>query len=137
MQGDGVSRLLSSRMGPRVSASVSVETRWDSKRARLASYISKIASFPKRIDSAPRVRALASLPVPILLSGERGSGRSQVARAIHASSGLADQPLVHWVEGEVELPDRSCVLVIEDIERLPHHEQERWLHELCGGAALW
>jgi len=77
-----------------------------------------------------RVRALAALPVPILLSGEPGSGRSQVARAIHASSKHADLPLVQWSEGEVELPKQSCVLLIEDIERLPHHEQERWLHQL-------
>jgi DNA-binding NtrC family response regulator len=76
------------------------------------------------------VRALASLPVPILLSGEQGSGRSQVARAIHASSDLAGLPLVQWSEGELVLPPQSCVLLIEDIERLPHNEQERWLHEL-------
>jgi two-component system response regulator HydG len=77
-----------------------------------------------------RVRALASLPVPILLSGEQGSGRSQVARAIHASSDLAELPLVQWADGELVLPGQSCVLLIEDIERLPHNEQERWLHEL-------
>jgi len=77
-----------------------------------------------------RVRALASLPVPLLLSGEPGSGRSQVARAIHATSDLAKLPLVHWNEGALELPQESCVLLIEDIERLERSEQERWLLEI-------
>jgi DNA-binding NtrC family response regulator len=77
-----------------------------------------------------RVRALASLPVPLLLCGESGSGRSQVARAIHASSNLAELPLVHWNEGALAPPKESCVLFIEEIERLERSEQERWLLEI-------
>jgi two-component system C4-dicarboxylate transport response regulator DctD len=77
-----------------------------------------------------RVRALASLPVPLLLCGEPGSGRSRVARAIHASSDLASLPLVHWNEGAVALPQQPCVLFIEEIERLDRSEQERWLLEI-------
>jgi DNA-binding NtrC family response regulator len=77
-----------------------------------------------------RVRALASLPVPLLLCGEAGSGRSQVARAIHASSDLASLPLVHWNEGALALPKEPCVLLIEEIERLERSEQERWLLEI-------
>jgi two-component system response regulator GlrR len=77
-----------------------------------------------------RVRALASLPVPLLLCGESGSGRSQVARALHASSDLSSLPLVHWHEGPVPLPETQCVLFIEDIERLDRSEQERWLLEI-------
>jgi DNA-binding NtrC family response regulator len=77
-----------------------------------------------------RVRALASLPVPLLLCGEPGSGRSQVARAIHASSDLASLPLVHWNEGAALLPKQPCVLFIEEIERLDRSEQERWLLEI-------
>jgi DNA-binding NtrC family response regulator len=77
-----------------------------------------------------RVRALASLPVPLLLGGEPGSGRSQVARAIHASSDLSSLPLVHWNEGAVPLPKQPCVLLIEEIERLDRDEQERWLLEI-------
>lgn len=77
-----------------------------------------------------RVRALASLPVPILLCGEPGAGRSQVARAIHASSDLASLPLVHGNGGGIDLPKQPCVLFIEEIERLPRNEQERWLLEI-------
>jgi two-component system response regulator PilR (NtrC family) len=77
-----------------------------------------------------RVRALASLPVPLLLCGEPGSGRSQVARALHAASDLASLPLVHWNEGAAPLPKQPCVLLIEEIERLERSEQERWLLEI-------
>ncbi len=77
-----------------------------------------------------RVRALASLPVPLLLCGEPGTGRSQVARALHAASDLAELPLVHWNEGALAPPKESCVLFIEDIERLDRSEQERWLLEI-------
>jgi two-component system C4-dicarboxylate transport response regulator DctD len=77
-----------------------------------------------------RVRALASLPVPLLLCGEPGSGRSQVARALHAASDLASLPLVHWNEGAAPLPKQPCVLLIEEIERLERSEQERWLLEM-------
>lgn len=87
------------------------------------------SSKPAR-ELRSRVRALASLPVPLLLCGEPGSGRSQVARAIHAASDLASLPLLHWNEGAAQLPQQPCVLFVEEIERLDRSEQERWLLEI-------
>ncbi len=77
-----------------------------------------------------RVRALAKLPVPILVCGEPGAGRSQVARAIHALSGLASLPLLQGGEEAGGAPKQPCVVFIEEIERLPRAEQERWLLEI-------
>jgi len=85
---------------------------------------------PAARELRARVRALAALPVPILVCGEPGAGRSQVARAIHAVSELASLPLVSGNEAGSEAPPQARVVFIEEIERLPRSEQERWLLEI-------
>lgn len=42
-----------------------------------------------------QVAYAASLQVPVLLTGEKGTGKAQVAHAIHQHSDRANQPLIH------------------------------------------
>ncbi len=53
-----------------------------------------IGESPQMRDLLDQVRRVAEVPRPVLILGERGTGKEQVARAIHFSSPVAEQPLV-------------------------------------------
>ena len=59
---------------------------------RLAQLIAGRSVAMRRVRE--RIRALAGLRVPVLVRGEPGSGRDQVARAIHLCGGSGDAPLL-------------------------------------------
>ena len=46
------------------------------------------------LEVIDKVRRVAAIPRPVLIIGERGTGKELVARAIHAASGEPDRPMV-------------------------------------------
>jgi len=53
-----------------------------------------IGASPAIREVLERVERVARIPRPVLIEGERGTGKELVARAIHAASGRADRPFV-------------------------------------------
>jgi DNA-binding NtrC family response regulator len=53
-----------------------------------------IGASPAIRDVLERVERVARIPRPVLIVGERGTGKELVARAIHAASGRGDRPFV-------------------------------------------
>ncbi len=53
-----------------------------------------IGSSPAMNDLLDRIERVANVPRPLLILGERGTGKELVARAIHFASGPASRPLV-------------------------------------------
>jgi DNA-binding NtrC family response regulator len=49
---------------------------------------------PQMLEINERVHRVASIPRPVLIVGERGTGKELVARAIHAASGDTARPMV-------------------------------------------
>jgi DNA-binding NtrC family response regulator len=86
-------------------------------------------------ESAPmeelrsRVRSLAGLGVPVLVSGEHGTGRMRTARAIHALSGET-APLVAVEEPDYLLPNERCCVVLTELDRWPRSAQDLWAEGL-------
>jgi DNA-binding NtrC family response regulator len=53
-----------------------------------------IGASPAIREVLERVERVARIPRPVLIVGERGTGKELVARAIHAASGRGDRPFV-------------------------------------------
>ena len=53
-----------------------------------------IGDSPEIRELLDRITSLAAIPRPVLIIGERGTGKELVARAIHVSSGRRDRPFV-------------------------------------------
>jgi two-component system C4-dicarboxylate transport response regulator DctD len=93
------------------------------------------ASALLRGESAPmqalrdRVRALAGLAVPVLVSGEPGSGRMRVARALHALSATR-LPLVAVAAPDCAVPAAPCAVALVELEHWRPDAQERWSRAL-------
>jgi DNA-binding NtrC family response regulator len=80
-----------------------------------------------------RIRALARLHLPVLVCGERGSGRDTVVGALHAFGERPDAPLVavrSGAGGALEVPAGGAVLYLDDVETLSPSEQAHWLRVL-------
>lgn len=90
-----------------------------------------------------QVRRLAPAATPVLVSGESGSGKEQVARALHACSARAAGPFVvlHCAEPAVDhgAAFASAVggtLVLDEVAELPRAGQSRLLRLLVEHAVL-
>ena len=53
-----------------------------------------VGDSPEMRDVRQRIARVAAIPRPVLIVGERGTGKELVARAIHAASGRGDRPFV-------------------------------------------
>jgi DNA-binding NtrC family response regulator len=53
-----------------------------------------VGASPAIREVLERVERVARIPRPVLIEGERGTGKELVARAIHAASGRGDRPFV-------------------------------------------
>jgi two-component system response regulator AtoC len=75
-----------------------------------------------------RIRALAPLPVPVLVCGEPGSGRDTAVEALHVSGPHAGAPLVKLEAGAGagRLPDAGAVFALNEVGRLGSDEQGHW-----------
>jgi DNA-binding NtrC family response regulator len=77
-----------------------------------------------------RIRALAPLRVPVLMSGEAGSGRHHVARCI---AELASFPparfsrLTRETVAAVRSPDVARIYYLDDFDKFSPSDQARWL----------
>jgi len=76
-------------------------------------------------EARGRVRALAKLDVPVLVSGERGSGRMNAVRALHELSGEV-APLVEIGPTDSVLPKRKCFAVLTELTQWPADAQGHW-----------
>ena len=79
-----------------------------------------------------RVRSLAPLDVPVLVSGEPGTGRMRAVRAIHALWG-APVPLRAIGPPDPPVPGAPCAPVLVALERWPAAAQDRWCAALRAG----
>jgi len=53
-----------------------------------------VGESPQIIELIERIRRVASVPRPVLVLGERGTGKELIARAIHAAGGEPERPIV-------------------------------------------
>jgi DNA-binding NtrC family response regulator len=53
-----------------------------------------VGRSPQFVELLDRIRRIATIPRPVLIVGERGTGKELVARVIHTEAGPGDRPLV-------------------------------------------
>jgi DNA-binding NtrC family response regulator len=109
----------------------------DEARARLvprAAGVGLVAISPAMRKVVGRIGALANSDVPVILSGDRGTGKEVVARTIHAQGSRRDGPFV-LVDG-VALADR----LLADDPRGPEDpvqaERDAWFQDALGGTLV-
>ena len=103
---------------------------------RLAQLIAGRSIAMRRVRE--RIRALAGLRVPVLVRGEPGSGRDQVARAIHFCGGSGDAPLLTLRAGGAAPAPRIAAggaFFLDEISRFSATEQAHWFERLRGADA--
>ncbi|HEY8153148.1 MAG TPA: response regulator [Myxococcota bacterium] len=103
---------------------------------RLALLVAGRSAAMRRVRE--RIRALAGLSVPVLVHGEPGTGRDQVARAIHGVGGSGDAPLVTVRAGSAAPAPRipaGAAYFLDEIGRFSAAEQAHWFERLRAAGA--
>jgi len=101
---------------------------------RLAQLIAGRSIAMRRVRE--RIRALAGLRVPVLVRGEPGSGRDQVARAIHLCGGSGDAPFLALRAGSASPAPRIAAggsFFLDEISRYSPAEQAHWFERVRAG----
>lgn len=96
------------------------------RRARLDRHWIGASAAARRLKK--QLLGLAELPLPVLLSGEPGSGRRQAARALHAAGPWPDAPLLELDARQAPpggIPARGGVLLV-GVEELEEEAQAYW-----------
>jgi DNA-binding NtrC family response regulator len=81
-----------------------------------------------------RVRALAPLQVPVLVSGEPGTGHDHVVRCLHelgAGDGAELVSLTSGAEGVLRRPAPGVAYYLDEVGRFTPAEQVHWFECLC------
>ena len=105
-----------------------------------------VGSSPRMVELLRRAAAAATSAAPVLVLGERGTGKDLVARAVHRRSNRARAPLV--VLSPAELGEEAAVtelaaaldaaeggtLLVDDLGTLPRAAQTELLRALTGHA---
>jgi len=92
--------------------------------------------FDLRRDSCLQLQDLAELASPLLITGERGTGKSIFAGAVHYLSPAAARADCHRIvpqEGRMEIPSHlraNGTLILEDLHRLSGESQIALLRRL-------
>jgi DNA-binding NtrC family response regulator len=76
-------------------------------------------------DLRAKIRSLAALDVPVLVSGEAGVGRMAAVRALHALSGERS-PLIRVTPPTCAVPRARSAVVLVALEAWPSEAQDRW-----------
>jgi len=71
-----------------------LDERNEELRAAIEAKFQLVGDSPQLKELLHRIRRVAVAPRPILISGERGTGKELVALAIHHASGAGDRPIV-------------------------------------------
>ncbi len=53
-----------------------------------------VGESPQILEVLNRIDRIATIPRPVLITGERGTGKELVARAIHTAAGDSDRPMI-------------------------------------------
>lgn len=77
-----------------ISRTLVLQEQNDHLRTRLQSKFKIVGDSPAMARVLDAVALVAPVPRPVLIVGERGTGKESVARAIHYSAGQTDRPLV-------------------------------------------
>jgi DNA-binding NtrC family response regulator len=83
-------------------------------------------------DARARVRALARLDVPVLVSGEPGSGRLNAVRALYELSGTK-APRIEIGPVDREIPKRKSFAVLRELSQWSTDAQNHWAAVLREG----
>jgi DNA-binding NtrC family response regulator len=103
---------------------------------RLAEQVAGRSAAMRRVRE--RIRALAGLSVPVLVRGEPGAGRDQVARAIHALGSGADAALLTVRAGSASPAPRlpaGGAWFLDEVGRYSPAEQAHWFEQLRAAEA--